>query len=213
MNIKIFFIWCISLLFTFILNTNLTQAAWLIETVDVSPNSSFMTDRSIAIANTGIVHIAYGGDHLYHAYRDGNWHVEIVDSSDQVGQHASLSLDSLGNVHISYYDAVNGALKYATNASGSWQLETVDNGGNVEGYISVSLDSADKVHISYIGRGLKYATNSTGSWAIERDCSRRIRISSPRSPPRNSKSQPSPRISRLTFSRGSGSPMCSSAQA
>ena len=63
-----------------------------------------MTDRSIAITDDGIVHIAYGEDHLYHAYYDGTWHIETVDSSSGVGTHASIAVDSQDKVHISYYD-------------------------------------------------------------------------------------------------------------
>jgi hypothetical protein len=85
--------------------------------------------------------------------------------------HTSIATDSLNNIHISYYDDLNGDLKYVTNASGSWVTETVESlGGNVGKYTSIVIDSSNKVHISYYHNSngdLKYATNASGSWVTE----------------------------------------------
>ena len=105
------------------------------------------------------------------------WVTETVDSEGDAGGYNSIAVDSRGNVHISYFDSVNNALKYATNASGTWVTETVD--GSVRGWgNSVGVDSRGDVHISYSSdyydeydayqyRNLKYATNASGSWVIE----------------------------------------------
>jgi hypothetical protein len=53
-------------------------------------------------------------------------------------------------VHISYYDATNDDLKYATNASGSWVFQPVDTAGYVGEYTSIALDSNNNVHISFL---------------------------------------------------------------
>jgi hypothetical protein len=95
------------------------------------------------------------------------WVAETVDSDGDVGSYTSIAMDSLDYVHISYYDATNDDLKYATNASGSWVTETVDSAEDVGRYTSIALDSSDNVHISYYddtNGDLKYATNVTGSW-------------------------------------------------
>ena len=71
-------------------------------------------------------------------------------------------------VHISYYDATNGHLKYAGNASGGWNIETVDSGGNVGWYTAIAVDRTGTVHISYYdiaNKDLKYAKKASGTWA------------------------------------------------
>jgi len=48
------------------------------------------------------------------AYDDGSgWTSLSVDSYGNVGQFIDTAMDSLGNIHIVYYDASNGAIKYA----------------------------------------------------------------------------------------------------
>jgi len=92
---------------------------------------------------------------------------EVVDSNPNVGDYGSIVVDQNNNPHISYYDAYNDDLKYATNVSGSWQTYTIDSTGNVGFYTSIAIDSNDNVHISYKDQGyseLKYATNKSGSW-------------------------------------------------
>ncbi len=63
----------------------------------------------------------------------GNWSLETIDSSGQVGSQPSLAIDSSDVLHISYYDADNTNLKYATCSStcttaGNWTKSTLDDG-------------------------------------------------------------------------------------
>jgi hypothetical protein len=91
----------------------------------------------------------------------------IVDSGSSVGSHTSITLDSNGYKHISYYDTTSDDLKYATDKSGSWVTTSIDTSGNVGYYTSIAIDSNDDVHISYLddtNNDLKYATDKSGSW-------------------------------------------------
>jgi len=88
------------------------------------------------------------------------WHLETVDSTGDVGDWTSISLDAGGNPHISYVDATNDDLKYAYHNGASWQIETVDSTGNVGYHTSIALDAGGNPHISYFDAtndDLKYA--------------------------------------------------------
>jgi len=98
------------------------------------------------------------------------WQIETVDSSDDVGSHTSLVVDSDDRPHISYYDAISKALKYAAYDGATWQIETVDDDGEVGEYTSLALDSNDRPQISYydaISKSLKYAAYNGSAWQIE----------------------------------------------
>jgi hypothetical protein len=143
-------------------------AAWTLEEVDAPRTFGGLEQRAIAIDSFNHPHIAYGGDHLYHAYFEGiQWEYEVIDNAPGVGDYASIAIDSNNKVHISYYDYSNGDLKYATNTSGSWVTSTIDSWGNVGDSTSIAVDANNKVHISYYDYSngdLKYATNASGSW-------------------------------------------------
>jgi hypothetical protein len=105
------------------------EAGFLRQRVDAPRLFHSMSSRSLRLDEDGNPHVAYGGDHLYYATNQGSsWAVqtEVVDSSPGVGAYASLALDINNNPHISYYDAINGALKYAVKIGGGWQIQTVD---------------------------------------------------------------------------------------
>jgi hypothetical protein len=72
---------------------------------------------------SGHPHISYydatNRDLKYAYWNGGQWRVETVDSSGEVGEWTSLMLNAAGSAHISYYDHTNGDLKYATNSDGA----------------------------------------------------------------------------------------------
>jgi len=91
---------------------------------------------------------------------------EIVESNN-VGADSAIAVDKNDKIHISYNDAENGVLKYATGESGAWTITAIDNdGSSTNGQTSIGLDSNDKAFISYRGSlYLKCANNASGSWA------------------------------------------------
>jgi hypothetical protein len=77
-----------------------------------------------------------------------------------VGYDSSIVVDAAGHPHISYYDASNVDLKYATFNGSTWLIETVDSTGTVGRYTSIALDAKGRPHISYLdfaNGNLKYA--------------------------------------------------------
>jgi hypothetical protein len=143
---------------------------WHIECVDC-PKYFGGTNRSLGVDAAGRPHIAYGGDHLYHAWHDGaSWHYETVDGSRSVGSHASLALDGSGHPHISYVGWSDLGLNYAWHDGTGWRIETADSGGWCQ-YTSLALDGSGQPHISYhVGYpdyDLKHAWRDAGGWHTE----------------------------------------------
>ena len=100
---------------------------WSIQSADDPMLFDYMSNRSISLDFSNNPHIAFGGDHLYYMFYDGSqWNFVVVDPSNGVGLFASLALDSSDHPHISYYDSVHGALKYAYYDGATWFITTVD---------------------------------------------------------------------------------------
>jgi hypothetical protein len=97
-----------------------------------------------------------------------------------VGLFTSIAIDSLGQLHISYYDADNGALKYAFwNGFDPWHIDVVDDSATNPGKVGLGtsiatytdVDMKVTVHVSYMSEkydDLKYAQkNALGQWKRE----------------------------------------------
>ncbi len=188
---------------TMTLDTNKAVIAnfttWSIETID--SNGCVGEYTSIATDSSGKVHISYydctNGDLKYATNRGvtpgtGNcintdFNCETVDSEGDVGQYSDIAIDLNNKVHISYYDATNGDLKYATNkgvipgngncTNTNWNCQPVDSNGIVGLYTSIALDSSYRPHIGYvsgvialpgfIGEEVRHAYYNGSEWNIE----------------------------------------------
>ena len=143
---------------------------WWIVHADAPLTFNNMTPHSMGITSNGVIHVVYGGDHLYHAWKArGAWYLETVDPAWGVGSFAALAIDSAGNLHVSYIDTAANRLKYATNRYGSWQVETprIADGLSASN-AAIAVDSANDPHIvfsSYDGT-LRYGyfDSEYGDW-------------------------------------------------
>ncbi len=141
------------------------------------------TFNDIAVDLLGNPHVCYANHsytdpnmyHLTYAKKSGGvWVRETVDSNDHTGGSCSIAVDQLHIPHISYGDAINDNLKYATVVGGAWEVEIADNGieDDVGRYTSITLDSANRPHISYLDDtfgDLKYMSEiSPGVWSRDR---------------------------------------------
>ncbi|MBN1425661.1 hypothetical protein JXA88_13985 [Candidatus Fermentibacteria bacterium] len=144
---------------------------WAVETIDWPREFELTTDRCVAIDSQGRAHLIYGGDRLYHSWRDGTgWHDEIVDQSAEVGAYASVTIDQGDHLHVSYFDARNGDLRYAFWDGAQWSIHAVDSAGDVGSATSVALDNQGFPRISYCdvtGDKLKFAALTASGWTIQ----------------------------------------------
>ncbi len=101
-------------------------------------------------------------------YNTGNsWQTMRVAEN---GVYPSLQIDSLGNLHLAYYDYKERVLKYAFFSSrlSTWAIDTVDSTDGAGWYPSLRVDPNNWVHISYydsINTSLKYARGRIGGWS------------------------------------------------
>lgn len=96
---------------------------------------------------------------------------EIVDDEGDVGRYARLVAFQDGGIHVAYYDATNGNLKYAFRfPGGGWNKTIVDSGfvdlqtpnRDVGRYCSIALDDGGQPSIAY------YDSTNGELWAARR---------------------------------------------
>lgn len=150
---------------------------WRMVHADAQLSFTDVSQHSLKLNTSGYPSIAFGGDHLYFAQFNGTtWSLPTVDPAWGVGRGAALALDGNGKAHISYYDANNADLKYATNKSGSWVIQTVAWQGDVGKYSDIAIDSWGDPSIVYFDQTageLRYTnydstTNPPGWYTNER---------------------------------------------
>jgi hypothetical protein len=94
---------------------------------------------------------------------------ETADATGVVGEYNSLAFDPGGNPHVSYFDNVNGNLKYAKKTGGTWTSEIIESAGYVGQYTSLAIDRYGCAPVFHDGSNddLRYATRCGGGWNIE----------------------------------------------
>ena len=97
-------------------------------------------------------------------YLENNWKKVTIDQTGDVGKFASLAIGGNGRLHVSYADATNSALKYATcliscTSAANWQRATVmDEMGTVH-HTSIVVGGDGRVHVALENHAaLRYAT-------------------------------------------------------
>lgn len=144
---------------------------WTTEFVD-HPARAFdnLNSRALAFDSTGHPHIAYGGDHLYHAWHNGSiWQIETVDTNWGVGRFASIAINtssSPNGIHIAYFDARYDNLKYAWKNGASWSITSPATHGELGQHCSLALDP-----ISHQPRISYYDSTNTNLFCVIGTCS------------------------------------------
>ncbi|MBN2083117.1 PKD domain-containing protein [bacterium] len=146
------------------------SGTWAPITVDSVAGTGLMTSlETVASGNLGISYYEHNNGDLWYAHTysldgiSGSWNRYFVDGSgNDVGQWTSLIFAG-GYPGISYYDATNGDLKYASSLSpigtSAWTPTTIDSAGDVGQYTSAAV-IAGQPAISYYDAtngDLKYA--------------------------------------------------------
>jgi hypothetical protein len=104
-----------------------TDNSWHVEVIDVTAPYYPPRDIALAVHDPDHPQISYSDtdtDSLYHALKYASkigetWNIQTIDRD---GLYSSLVLDSAGHPHISYYDSINGDLKYAVGSPAKSQV-------------------------------------------------------------------------------------------
>lgn len=135
---------------------------------------------SIAVDSHNHIHISYSDFTnsvlKYATNSSGNWAVATIDLRyNGMGNgkldYTSIVVDKNNKIHISYHDANQGSLMYASNTSGSWETETILDFGGAIGCDAIALDGNNHPYVSFYGIGayaliLDMARNIYGTWQI-----------------------------------------------
>ncbi len=160
--------------------SGLVQASTVLGEVSSSNIGEF---SDIALDVEGRLHICYYNRnskklmYLRRDYPEAEFPVDVSETIAfavyaDLGQFASIALDSAGRPHVSYYAASGKVLRHAVRTgSNTWTNETVPSaaaaGSDVGKYTSIAIDAGDVVHISYIddtADDLRYARKVGSTW-------------------------------------------------
>ena len=92
-----------------------------------------------------------GEDSFSASARNGpSWYSPVsLDSTDSVGSHSSLAIDSNDNLHVTYRDNTSNNLEYMTYDGSSWSTPvSLDSTDDVGRDSSLAIDSNDNLHVT-----------------------------------------------------------------
>jgi len=145
---------------------------WQILTADTS---AFNNNSSLALVE------GYYNVIVYYAEEQGDLKIVLctstcttpgtVDSQGDVGSDTSLVITPPFDLHISYLDHTNYALKYAHFVYG-WTIETIPSPPHVDGITSLAVDSKGSAHIAVFdlyppGKILYFSQGPGDTWNVE----------------------------------------------
>ncbi len=146
-------------------------AGWVKEHIGRSLPASIGFERSansIALDADGVPYVAYfdGVDKDLRLGVRGpqGWTTEAVDVDGDVGRSCSLAVGPDGSLHIAYFDATHGHVKYARRSPGAtqWTIRVLASEGLLAEQVDLAVDAEGNVHIVFydrLGQGtLLYAT-------------------------------------------------------
>lgn len=149
---------------------------WYLSTIDATASTCGLWN-SMVMDDSDIPHIAYfwensgTGGRLKYAYYDDGWVILEPNLADEIGEFASIDLDSNGYPHISCYDETQSGLIEVYRPYGTyWAVSWIDIAGDDVGtWTSIAIDSQNHRHISYYDEtngNLKYAYFNGSSWSL-----------------------------------------------
>lgn len=112
---------------------------------------------SIGVDDNGVVHVSYYDYHaatdngnLKYAARDtaGNWTINVIDSTGNVGMYSSLALHN-GNVYITYGDSDHNYIKLSSNETFAWKSDVVAKNILSATYSRLVIQDNGVKHFSY----------------------------------------------------------------
>lgn len=156
-----------------------TSSSWSTTVVEKPASTNADWALSAGFDNTGqpcfVYHYFLMKALGFWRFDGGNWTRMIIDQGRQVGEYASLALDTSNSLHIAYSDMDNGGIWFARRAGNSWFRETVDTSTSVSAFNSLKLLPSGYPAVAYnrwafqgndfrINCILKYAYKDAGGW-------------------------------------------------
>ncbi len=110
----------------------------------------------LEIDSNGNEYIAYqntsGWDSVRLAVKSGSsWSHSMIanSSSSNIGEYIRIESDSIGDLHIAYYDSSNQDLVLLRGSSATWETVNIASLGSIGSYADVSIDQNDEEVFSY----------------------------------------------------------------